>query len=97
MGATGDTHSGVYVCLTKACAKRNVEVKHPWMGDWPLAQRQHKCAKCKKRMLLFAVRKVMSPEAKAKLAELVARRKQDREELKRSAPLVKSRAARRSK
>lgn len=94
MGAAGDTHSGVYVCLTKACTQRNVEVKHPWMGDWPLAKRQHKCAKCKKRMLLFAVRKVMTPEAKAKLAAFAARRKQEREEVARPTPLVKSRATR---
>jgi hypothetical protein len=83
MTTESDTHIGVYVCLTKACTQRNVEVKHPWMGDWPLAQRQHKCTKCKKRMLLFAVRKVMTPEAKAKLAAFVAQRKQEREEVRR--------------
>lgn len=77
---TDTEHSGIYVCLTKTCAQRNVEVKHPWNGDWPLAQRQHKCTKCRKRMLLVSVKKVMTAEAKAKLQEFVARRKREREE-----------------
>ena len=80
MATESDEHSGAYVCLTKTCAKRNAEVRHPWSGDWPLAKRQHKCTECKKRMLLFKVVKVMTPEAKAKLAEFVARRKKEREE-----------------
>lgn len=80
MTTTENEHSGVFVCLTKTCAKRNAEVRHPWHGDWPLAKRQHKCTGCKKRMLLVSVKKVMTPEAKTKLAEFVARRKQEREE-----------------
>ena len=75
-----DEHTGVYVCLTKACGKRNVEVGHPWAQEWPLAKRQHKCTGCRKQMLLVQVKKVMTAEAKAKLKEFIARRKREREE-----------------
>lgn len=80
MTTTESEHTGVYVCLTKTCTKRNAEVTHPWSQAWPLAKRQHKCTGCRKRMLLVSVKKVMTPEAKAKLAEFVARRKREREE-----------------
>ena len=71
-----EEHTGLYVCLTRTCKKRNVETGKPWNGDWPLAKRQHKCTGCKKRMLLVKVKKVMTEEAKAKLAALIAKRKE---------------------
>ena len=69
-------HTGVYVCMNRRCKKFNTEVEHPWNADWPLARRQRNCSRCKVRMLFWRVKKVMTEAAKAKLAALVARRKE---------------------
>jgi len=75
-----EEHTGIYVCSTKGCTQRDKEVEHPWCQDWPLAKRQKKCRVCKKRMLFFRVKKVMTDAAKAKLAALNERRAKEREE-----------------
>ncbi len=77
-----DDPIGVFVCLTRSCSRRNVEQSFPWNGDWPLGKRQHKCGLCRKRMLLIKVKKVMTAEAKAKLAAFTARKKADKEALR---------------
>jgi len=73
---TLDEHTGIYVCITRTCAKRNVEVPHPWCGDWPLDRRRKRCRKCKKFMLFCRLKKLMTAEAKAKLAAFAARKKE---------------------
>jgi hypothetical protein len=72
--------TGIYICLTKGCARRIKEVEFPYCTDWPLAKRQHKCRSCRKNLTLYKVKKVMSEEAKAKLKELGAKRKRRKED-----------------
>jgi hypothetical protein len=71
--------TGLYVCITRTCKRRNTEVEHPWNADWTLAKRQKKCTTCKKRMLFFRVKRVMTEAAKAKLAALTESRRLARE------------------
>lgn len=70
------TEIGIYVCLTKGCEQRDKEVQHDWCADWPLDKRQKKCKSCKKRMVLYAIKKSMTDEAKQKLRDLAAKRKE---------------------
>lgn len=65
--------TAVYICFTKGCKQRTVEVRHPWSGDWPLVKRQKKCRACKVRMLFVRLVRVMTQEAKDKLAALPKR------------------------
>jgi hypothetical protein len=58
------------------CKHRNEEVQHEWNASWPLEQRRKKCRSCKKFMLLCAIKKTMTDEAKQKLRDLAARRKE---------------------
>jgi hypothetical protein len=75
--------TGVFVCMTRGCPNNDATktFEFPHNADWPLAARQHKCRKCKKPLMLYKVKKVMSEEAKAKLKALGATRKRRRTEV----------------
>lgn len=75
------THTGVFICFTKGCRLRVPhQVEHPYNSDWPLPARQHRCKGCRKNLTLYSVKRIMTDEARKKLAALNERRRKEREE-----------------